>query len=50
MDHAAQLCNLVSRYIDKLNLNTFTDYHSPGGLGKFASTIYLTNLIALTTA
>ena len=40
---------LVNRYIDKLHLNTLTDYHSPGGMGKFANSIYLTQLIILFT-
>jgi YidC/Oxa1 family membrane protein insertase len=36
---------LVSRYIDKLHLNTLTDYHSPGWLGSFSSSIYWTDII-----
>jgi YidC/Oxa1 family membrane protein insertase len=37
--------DLVARYHDKLCLNTLTDYHSPGMMGQFASSIYWTNLI-----
>jgi YidC/Oxa1 family membrane protein insertase len=36
---------LTDRYVNQLHLNTFTDYHSPSGFGKFASTIYLTDVI-----
>jgi len=36
---------LVQRYHDDLHLNTLTDYHSPGSMGKFASTIYWTDLV-----
>jgi YidC/Oxa1 family membrane protein insertase len=36
---------LVNRYIDKLHLNTLTDYHSPGWLGSFSSSIYWTDII-----
>lgn len=36
---------LVARYEDKLQLNTLTDYHSPGKMGKFSSQIGLTWLI-----
>jgi YidC/Oxa1 family membrane protein insertase len=30
---------VVDRYIDRLRLDTLTDYHSPGWLGSFANTI-----------
>lgn len=36
---------LVDWYVDKLQLNTLTDYHSPGPMGTFASSIGLTFLI-----
>jgi YidC/Oxa1 family membrane protein insertase len=36
---------LVHFYEDKLQLNTLTDYHSPGVMGSFASSIGLTFLI-----
>lgn len=36
---------VVERYLDKLHLNTLTDYHSPGPMGTFASTIYWSQLI-----
>ncbi len=36
---------LVDRYVKNLHLNTLTDYHSPGGMGRFANSIYLTWLI-----
>ena len=40
---------LIERYVDKLKLNTLTDYQSPGFFGSFSSTIYLTDLIILCT-
>jgi YidC/Oxa1 family membrane protein insertase len=40
---------LVSRYHDDLHLNTLTDYHSPGGMGSFASAIYWTALVVKCT-
>ncbi len=36
---------LVQRYHDDLHLNTLTDYHSPGAMGRFASAIYWTALV-----
>jgi YidC/Oxa1 family membrane protein insertase len=36
---------VVERYVDKLHFNTLTDYHSPGPMGRFASSIYWTQLI-----
>jgi YidC/Oxa1 family membrane protein insertase len=36
---------VVDRYVDTLQLNTLTDYHSPGPMGRFASSIYWTQLI-----
>ena len=36
---------VVNRYVNTLHLNTLTDYHSPGWLGNFASTIYWTDLV-----
>jgi YidC/Oxa1 family membrane protein insertase len=36
---------LIERYEDQLNLNTLTDYHSPGWGGEFANSIGLTWLI-----
>ncbi len=36
---------LVDRYHDRLHLNTLTDYHMPGGLGSFASTIGFSALV-----
>src|SRR5262249_15688235 len=36
---------VVDRYLDKLHLNTLTDYHSPGVFGAFASSIYWTQII-----
>jgi YidC/Oxa1 family membrane protein insertase len=35
----------VDFYQNKLQLNTLTDFHSPGALGSFANSIYLTPLI-----
>lgn len=40
---------LVDRYMYSLNLNTMTDYHSPGALGSFANSIFLTDLIIFFT-
>jgi YidC/Oxa1 family membrane protein insertase len=37
--------SVVDRYVDKLQLDTLTDYHSPGPMGRFASSIYWTQLI-----
>jgi YidC/Oxa1 family membrane protein insertase len=36
---------VVDRYIDRLHLNTLTDYQSPGWLGSFSSTIGMTWVI-----
>jgi YidC/Oxa1 family membrane protein insertase len=36
---------VVDRYLDRLHLNTLTDYHSPGPFGTFASSIYWTQII-----
>ncbi len=36
---------VINRYVNVLHLNTLTDYHSPGWLGTFASSIYWTNLV-----
>jgi YidC/Oxa1 family membrane protein insertase len=36
---------VVERYLDRLHLNTLTDYHSPGPFGTFASSIYWTQII-----
>ncbi len=36
---------LFQRYHDVLQLNTLTDYHSPGAMGTFASSIYWTELV-----
>ncbi len=36
---------VIDRYVDKLKLNTLTDYHSPGWVGSFASSIYWTDLV-----
>jgi YidC/Oxa1 family membrane protein insertase len=36
---------LVDRYAYTLSLNTLTDYHSPGAMGRFSSAIYWTSLI-----
>ena len=40
---------VIERYVDKLKLNTLTDYQSPGFFGSFASTIYWTDLLILCT-
>jgi YidC/Oxa1 family membrane protein insertase len=40
---------LLDRYLSKLHLNTLTDYHFPGAMGKFASKIYWTDLIIFFT-
>ncbi len=40
---------LVNRYWDTLHLRTLTDYHSPGPIGKFANSIFWTDLIVLFT-
>jgi YidC/Oxa1 family membrane protein insertase len=40
---------LLTRYLDTLHLNTLTDYHSPGGMGWFASRIYWTNVLIFFT-
>jgi YidC/Oxa1 family membrane protein insertase len=37
------------RYHDDLHLNTLTDYHSPGAMGRFADAIYWTNLVVWCT-
>jgi YidC/Oxa1 family membrane protein insertase len=36
---------VVNRYLYKLHLDTLTDYHSPGPVGRFASSIYWTQII-----
>ncbi len=40
---------LEKRYHDDLHLNTLTDYHSPGVMGRFADAIYWTNLVVWCT-
>ena len=40
---------LVDRYLDKLALNTLTDYHSPNFFGRLANSIYWSDLIILST-
>jgi YidC/Oxa1 family membrane protein insertase len=40
---------LRDRYIKELNLNTLTDYHSPGAMGTFANKIYWTGAIIFFT-
>ena len=40
---------VVSRYVDTLKLNTMTDYHSPGAMGKFSSMIGWTYVIVKCT-
>jgi YidC/Oxa1 family membrane protein insertase len=41
--------DLLNRYLTQLHLNTLTDYHSPGGMGWFASRIYWTNILIFVT-
>jgi YidC/Oxa1 family membrane protein insertase len=41
--------DLLDRYLNQLHLNTLTDYHSPGGMGWFASRIYWTNVVIFFT-
>ena len=36
---------LFGRYHDDLHLNTLTDYHSPGVMGRFSNAIYWTALV-----
>jgi YidC/Oxa1 family membrane protein insertase len=36
---------LVDRYIDKLTLDTMTDFHSPTWLGRFANAIFWSDLV-----
>jgi YidC/Oxa1 family membrane protein insertase len=40
---------VVTRYTDKLGLNTLVDYHSPGKMGEFANMIGWTWLVIHTT-
>jgi YidC/Oxa1 family membrane protein insertase len=40
---------LVDWYADKLGLRTLTDYHSPTALGRFASSIYWSDLLIAST-
>jgi YidC/Oxa1 family membrane protein insertase len=40
---------LVDRYVNDLSLNTLTDYHSPGFMGTFASSIYWTDTLIFFT-
>ena len=40
---------LVDRYLDRLDLKTLTDYHSPSALGRFADAIYWTDLVIVFT-
>ena len=40
---------LVDRYLDRLTLNTLTDYHSPNVFGRVASSVFWSDLIILTT-
>jgi YidC/Oxa1 family membrane protein insertase len=40
---------VVNRYLDDLYLNTLTDYQSPGFMGRFASSIYWSQLIIICT-
>jgi YidC/Oxa1 family membrane protein insertase len=37
--------DVIDRYVKTLKLNTLTDYHSPGAMGTFASTIGWTFLV-----
>jgi YidC/Oxa1 family membrane protein insertase len=41
--------DLLDRYLNKLYLNTLTDYHSPGFMGEFASRIYWTTVLIFFT-
>jgi YidC/Oxa1 family membrane protein insertase len=43
--HPQVTSTLDARYTDRLHLNTLTDYHSPGFFGRFASSIYWTDLV-----
>jgi YidC/Oxa1 family membrane protein insertase len=40
---------LVDRYLDKLTLNTMTDYHSPNALARFANSLYFTDVVIFFT-
>jgi YidC/Oxa1 family membrane protein insertase len=40
---------LLDRYLNKLHLNTLTDYHFPGFMGEFASKIFWTDLVIFFT-
>jgi len=40
---------LVDRYLDRLTLDTLTDYHSPNALARFANSIYFTDVIIFFT-
>lgn len=40
---------LVERYVDRLQLNTIIDYHSPNWFGRFANAIYWSDLIIMFT-
>jgi YidC/Oxa1 family membrane protein insertase len=41
--------DVIERYRDRLQLNTLTDYHSPGWFGRLADRIWWTALIIKTT-
>ena len=41
--------DLVDRYLDRLGLNTLTDYHSPNALARFANSIYFTDVVIFFT-
>jgi YidC/Oxa1 family membrane protein insertase len=45
LDEGGVSPELEKRYHDDLHLNTLTDYHSPGAMGRFADAIYWTNLV-----
>ena len=40
---------LVERYLNKLTLNTLTDYHSPNFFGKVANAIYWSDVVITST-
>ena len=41
--------DLVERYLDRLGLNTLTDYHSPNALARFANSFYFTDVVIACT-
>jgi YidC/Oxa1 family membrane protein insertase len=47
--HASVPAAVVERYVDKLKLNTLTDYQSASWIGSFSKTIYWTDLLILCT-